>query len=152
MRRKLKLWAYLGIVLLCLSGLIGCSTNNKASSDEALKVLEKHLRAIGEHNFKAYQETLSSRLQKRGEPDWGNIASVKLLSADESKATMQKEDYLQRVGRWTDPKDVKIYYVVQEIEKYREHLGAGQTAQPKWNYVLIRETDDGPWVIDYWGE
>lgn len=121
------------------------------SDDPAIQTILKYYEAVNEQNHIKYKAAASPRL-KLIVPDWSTIYRVRLVSIDEQKATVTKQEYLDSLyGKFIKPIDVRIFAVQQEIHNVREPMGVGYFSEAVQNFVLVKLTTDGPWVIDFIG-
>lgn len=121
------------------------------SNDPAIQSIIKYYEAVNEQNFIKYKSIVSPRLKKIV-PDWSTIYRLHLVSIDEQKATVTKQEYLDSLyGKFTKPAEVRVFAVKQEAHMVRETMGVGYFSEEVQNFVVVQLTPNGPWVIDVIG-
>ncbi len=122
------------------------------SEDPAIQTILQYFDSINEQNFIRYKTTVTLRSRSAMPADWKTIYRVKVVNIGESKATVTKEDYLSSTyGRVANPLEVRIFSVSWQIHRERETMGVGYFTEPTLNFVVIKQTADSPWLIDFVG-
>lgn len=147
-----KAWV---ILLSCIIGfaIYGCSAK-KAGNPAPEEVIKTYFKAQNEKNLTLLQSTLTEDWKRPGVL-WGleNLEYIKLISMDESKATIKKDSYMESgKGKLLKPIDVKIYWVEWD-KKYIDpkQSANGKDGKDAWNFILVKTSKDGPWLINDMG-
>lgn len=134
------------------SGTDGSELETTITSDDpATQAILRYYEAVNEQNYIKYKSAVSPRMRQIV-PDWSRIYRLRLVSIDEQKATVTKQQYLDSsYGKLLKPMDVKIFSVKQETHNVREPMGVGYFSEEVQNFVAVHLTSDGPWFIDFIG-
>jgi hypothetical protein len=87
-------------------------------------------------------------LHSRSLPDdyVGNVKSVRLLQVGPGRIPdIPSDEYKARLGI----ADATVLWAEFDIQFYREE--SMTNGRHSWNYILIKRTADGPWLIHDWG-
>lgn len=140
---------YLGIVALVVLALYsgGCTLSRHQSPAplDSVETVERYFTAISESDLAMIARLHSSRRRANMPRDYGeNIKSIRLLKAHKVSNSRINLDYLKDRVR-----DVEVVQAQFDIEFYQER--SMTNGRHCWNYVVVRESRDGPWLIDDWG-
>lgn len=142
-------------IFIMLLTLVGCTK----MSEQAVKnptpkeVITTYFKAYNDKNLELIQSTQSeSRRGTNTYYGFDNLKYIKLLSIDENKATIRKEDYMKSGrGSILKPVDVKVFWVEweQEVFNPKEYPNPDRAnGKQGWNFILIKMSKDGQWLID----
>lgn len=147
--KKISLIVLMCLLLQCLSGCTaGISSKNSMSPEQVLK---EHFKLLNEKKVNKLEQTVTKRHEGTL---WGteNLEYIKIISIEEDTTEATKSGYLDYgAGAKKKPTDLKIFKVKYEVKYKDDQKGPQPSGEYEWNYFLIKENKDSPWLIDDWG-
>lgn len=113
--------------------------------EEALKVITDYFTAAKEHDSKDPLQYVTDRL-KHG--SFSNLKDAKIISTEDDVGNKMRSEYSMGMGLESNPYDVicfKVTYNFQLIDDKKSSEPSGD--RTKW-FILIKETESSPWLID----
>lgn len=142
------------ISLLIISTIIWCSLKTKESNSdiklsnsdiyEAKKVLENHFEALENESFEEVNKSLGEypkeKFDRNNQLNWKPAVVSISYPGRLTNDNMPPQSYVKKYGK--DPYKVISFYVVYKIDGDKQMM----------DYKLIKENEEGPWLIHEWGQ
>ena len=139
------------LVLICavLAPIIYLSLHNKQEEYQSSvdlspeEVVINYFKYRNEKNLNLLKATVIDR-HKRTNWELNTLDRVEILSIEEVVEGIVLSDYHAE-----EAYDFKLFEVEYEISFKKETTQ--RSGVHVWRYSVIKETEDSPWLIDYWG-
>ncbi len=145
--------AVISITLLFVIAITGCGKfkagTNEIPPDE---VIRRHFLLLNEKNVDGAESCIVPDRRNQINWDLESVEYRKLISLHEDTNEAVLKSYME-TGRGTliNSFSVKVFQVVFEV-KCKEKQCSGLTdGEYTWNYFLVKQTEESPWLIDDWG-
>ncbi len=119
--------------------------NTDIKKAEALQVITDYFIALKEHKTKDPSNYCTDHLNNG---NYSNVKGVKLIKIKDDIENKCKIDYSLNRGTITNPYDVicfEVTYDMQNVDDNKSSEDSGIVT--KW-FILIKETETSPWLID----
>jgi hypothetical protein len=114
--------------------------------DTPEETIQAYFEALDSGRLSSIPPLLSTQRRQNMPDDYDNIQTARLISIDATRETIHATEYLKN---HPDLCEVRIYWV-EFVLTFHEVISM-RSGQHSWNYVLVKETEDGPWLIADWG-
>lgn len=139
------------LIILSLLLAVGCSSKQTGKEHDAKQVVTNFFKWYSEKNLDKMESLM---LKQRKGIVWqlDKLEYVKLLKIEVDTAERSKKNYLTTGGgSLLKPYDVVIFNTEFDI-KFNGGFAAGMDdGKYGWNYIVVKEKENSPWLIADWG-
>ncbi len=145
------------ILILCVISLkyykdISAKKGHDNDLAKAEDVIKEHFKWWNEKNINKLNNTMTKDLSNIS---WNlqNTDYVKLINIKEELSGNIKDGYMNNgKGKYIKPKDVKVFAVQYEIKLKDDNKGALTSGKHEQYYILIKQDENSPWLINEMGQ
>ncbi|UOO38077.1 DUF4829 domain-containing protein [Oscillospiraceae bacterium CM] len=131
------------------------SKDYEQDTTAARQVVEDHFKFLEQKDQEGVLSTLADWYKQSNiDFKFENQESIKVISIDLETDTKYAATYLKN-GRGTvtgvSTLDLRVFRVIYDVEYKDDSIGVMPSGRYTWRFFVIRQNEQGPWLIDDYG-